>query len=37
MESLILLVQKQSGNIKARTVANGSTQISYIDRDDAAI
>ena len=36
MESLILLAQKQSGKIKARIVANGSTKISYIDSDNAA-
>ena len=36
-ESLILLVQKRSGNIKSRTVANGSTKRAYTNRDDAAI
>ena len=35
MESLIFLVQKRPGKVKSRTVANGSTQIEYIDRDDA--
>ena len=37
MDILIFLVQKRSGNIKSSTVANGGTQRSYIDRDDAAI
>ena len=37
MDILIFLVQKRSGNIKSRTVANGSTQRAYIDRDEAAI
>ena len=35
MESLVFLVQNQSGNIKARTVTNDSMQRSYIDRDNA--
>ena len=35
-ESLILLVQKQPGKIKSRTVANGITQRAYINRDDAS-
>ena len=36
MESLIFLVEKRDGTIKDRTCANGSTQRTYIDRDDAA-
>ena len=36
MEGLIFLVHNQSDNIKARTVANGSTQRAYTDRDAAA-
>ena len=36
MDSPIFLVQKWSGKIKARTVANGSTQRAYINRDDAS-
>ena len=35
MESLIFLVQKQDGSIKARACANGSTQREYTARDDA--
>ena len=35
MESLIFLVQKSDGRIKARTCANGSTQRSYIDKEEA--
>jgi hypothetical protein len=36
MESLIFLVEKRDGRIKARTCANGSTQRDYIPREDAA-
>ena len=36
MNSLIFLTQKQDGTIKARACANGSTQRSYINKDDAA-
>ena len=36
MESLISIVQKRSSKIKARTIANGSTQRAYIDRDESA-
>jgi hypothetical protein len=36
MESLIFLVKKQDGRIKALTCANGSTQHAYPDRDEAA-
>ena len=36
MESLIFLIQNQSGKIKARTVANCSTQRAYIHHDDTA-
>ena len=36
MESLIFLVEKRDGRIKARTCANGSTQREYIAREDAA-
>eukprot|EP00978_Attheya_sp_CCMP212_P017187 scaffold45596_cov58-Attheya_sp.AAC.10 len=36
MESLIFLVEKRDGTIKARTCTNGSTQREYIDREDAA-
>jgi hypothetical protein len=35
MESLLFLVEKRNGKIKARTCANGSTQREYIDREDA--
>jgi hypothetical protein len=35
MESLLFLVEKRDGKIKARTCANGSTQREYIDREDA--
>ena len=35
MESLIFLVQKNDGRIKARTCANGSTQRSYINKEEA--
>jgi hypothetical protein len=36
MESLIFLVEKRDGRIKARTCANGSTQRSYMSKEDAA-
>jgi hypothetical protein len=36
MESLIFLVEKHDGRLKARTCANGSTQHAYMERDDAA-
>jgi hypothetical protein len=36
MESLIFLVEKRDGRIKARTCANSSTQRDYINKDDAA-
>jgi hypothetical protein len=35
MESLLFLIEKRDGRIKARTCANGSTQREYIDREDA--
>ena len=35
MESLLFLVEKRDGKIKARTCANGSTQREYIEREDA--
>jgi hypothetical protein len=37
MESLIFLVEKRDGRIKARTCANGSTQRAYTEREEAAI
>ena len=36
MESLIFLVEKRDGRVKARTCANGSTQRTYVNRDEAA-
>ena len=36
MESLIFLVEKRDGIIKARTCANGSTQRVYYDKEDSA-
>ena len=36
MNSLIFLTQKRDGTIKARACANGSTQRSYINKDEAA-
>jgi len=36
LESLIFLVEKRDGRIKARACANGSTQRSYINKEDAA-
>ncbi len=36
LESLIFLVEKKSGTIKARHCANGSKQRAWIDSEDAA-
>ena len=36
MESLLFLVEKRDGRIKARMCANGSTQREYIPREDAS-
>ena len=36
-ESIIFLVQKRFGKIKAWTVEDGGTQRAYINRDDVAI
>ena len=36
MESLIFLVEKKDGRIKARTCANGSIQCEWINKEDAA-
>jgi hypothetical protein len=36
MESLIFLVEKRDGTIKARHCANGSTQRSYLAREDTS-
>jgi Reverse transcriptase (RNA-dependent DNA polymerase) len=36
MESLIFLVEKRDGRIKARACANGSTQREYINKEDSA-
>ena len=36
MESLIFLVEKRDGRVKARTCANGSTQRDYMSKEDAA-
>jgi hypothetical protein len=36
MESLIFLVEKRDGRVKARWCANGSTQRSYINKEDVA-
>jgi hypothetical protein len=36
MESLIFIVEKKDGMIKARTCTNSNTQQDYIDRDQAA-
>jgi Reverse transcriptase (RNA-dependent DNA polymerase) len=35
MDSLIFLVEKSDGRIKARTCANGSLQLNYIDKEEA--
>ena len=35
MESLLFLVEKRNGKIKAQTCVNGSTQHKYIEREDA--
>ena len=36
MESLIFIVEKRDGRIKARTVANGSKQRTWMSKEDAA-
>jgi hypothetical protein len=36
LESLIFLVEKRNGRVKARTCANGSTQRSHINKEDVA-
>jgi Reverse transcriptase (RNA-dependent DNA polymerase) len=36
MESLIFLVEKRDGRVKARACANGSSQREYISKEDAA-
>lgn len=36
MESLIFLVEKRDGKVKARFCANRSTQCEYMDREEAA-
>jgi hypothetical protein len=36
MENLIFLIEKRDGRVKARTCANGSTQCTYMECDDAA-
>jgi Reverse transcriptase (RNA-dependent DNA polymerase) len=36
MDSLIFLVEKRDGRVKARTCANGSTQRGYINKEDSA-
>ena len=36
MESLIFLVEKRDGRVKSRIVANGSTQRSYVSKEEAA-
>jgi Reverse transcriptase (RNA-dependent DNA polymerase) len=36
MESLIFLVEKKDGRVKARACANGSTQREYINKEEAA-
>ena len=36
MESLMFLTEKRDGSIKGRTCANGSTQRSYISKDEAS-
>ena len=35
LESLIFLVEKKSGEVKARTCANGSTQRTWMDKEDS--
>ena len=37
MYSFILLAEKRDRRVIARACANGSTQISYIPKDDASI
>jgi hypothetical protein len=36
MESLIFLVKKRDGRVKARSCTNGSTQQEYINKEDTA-
>ena len=36
MDSIIFLTEKRDGRIKARACANGSTQQTYIDKQDGA-
>ena len=36
MESLIFLTEKRDGRVEARACANGSTQRSYIPKDDVS-
>eukprot|EP00543_Licmophora_paradoxa_P010625 CAMPEP_0202466662 /NCGR_PEP_ID=MMETSP1360-20130828/69430_1 /ASSEMBLY_ACC=CAM_ASM_000848 /TAXON_ID=515479 /ORGANISM="Licmophora paradoxa, Strain CCMP2313" /LENGTH=141 /DNA_ID=CAMNT_0049090879 /DNA_START=1 /DNA_END=423 /DNA_ORIENTATION=+ len=36
MESLMFLVEKRDGTVKARTCANGSTQRSYTPKEEAS-
>jgi hypothetical protein len=36
LESLIFLTEKKDGQVKGRTCANGSTQQSYVNQEDAA-
>jgi len=36
LESLIFLVEKRDGRVKARTCANGTTQREYITREEAS-
>jgi Reverse transcriptase (RNA-dependent DNA polymerase) len=36
LESLIFLVEKRDGRVKARTCANGSTQRTYVSKEEAA-
>jgi hypothetical protein len=36
MESLIFLVEKEDGRIKARACANGSNQREYVNKEDSA-
>jgi len=36
LESLIFLVEKRDGRVKAQTCAKGSTQHKYITREEAA-
>jgi hypothetical protein len=36
LNSIIFITEKRNGEIKARTVANGSTQHAYINKENAA-